>query len=300
MSRCGQPKLRIRLRIDLEGAAELVELVDVGGAHVRGQRRKNLVGRDVQYLGLDPVYFDIVLRHRRTEWRADALQRALRLPIGDHRIDNGLQFAEIRIAVAQLDLHGKAGGVADALDRRRRHHQNPRLLDHRQFFVQPDKQRAQVLARAACAPLLQDQIGDTGIGKTGRAVERRYAGNGDDLIDARRLAGYFADPVEHALGTVQRRAVGQLHGDQQIALVLDRNKTGRHPRQAITGNPDQDQRRDDGSIAVRDHAGDQAGISPLDPVIDGVKTAVEKIALLRRRPAGAATARTASASASRH
>ena len=32
----------------------------------------------------------------------------------------GLQLAEIGIAVAQLHLHGEAGGVADALDRRRR------------------------------------------------------------------------------------------------------------------------------------------------------------------------------------
>ena len=122
-----QAELRIRLRIDLEGAAELVELVDVGRAQVGRQRREDLVGRDVQGLGLDPVHLDVELRHHRAERRTDALQRALRLRIGDDGAGDRLQLAEVGIAVAQLDLHGEAGGVADALDRRRRDHQDPRL-----------------------------------------------------------------------------------------------------------------------------------------------------------------------------
>jgi hypothetical protein len=72
----------------------------------------------------------------------------LRRRVGDHRAGNRLQLAEIGIAVAQLHLHGEAGGVADALDCRRRDHQDPRLLDHGQFLVQADEQRAQILALA--------------------------------------------------------------------------------------------------------------------------------------------------------
>ena len=121
----------------------------------------------MQGLGLDPVDLDVELRHHRTERRADALQRALGLRVGDDRVGDGLQLAEIGIAVAQLDLHGEAGGVADALDRRRRDHQDPRFLDRRHLLVQPDEQRPQILARAARAPLLQDQIGDAGIGEAG-------------------------------------------------------------------------------------------------------------------------------------
>jgi hypothetical protein len=42
-------------------------------------------------------------------WRAHALQSALRLRIGDDGAGDGLQFAEIGVAVAQLDLHGETG-----------------------------------------------------------------------------------------------------------------------------------------------------------------------------------------------
>ena len=39
-----------------------------------------------------------------------------------------LQLGEIEAAVAQLDLHGEAAGIADALDRRRREDDDARLL----------------------------------------------------------------------------------------------------------------------------------------------------------------------------
>ena len=59
----------------------------------------------MQGLGLDPVHLDIELRHHRTEGCIDALQRTLRLRIGNDGAGDGLQLAEIGIAVAQLDLH---------------------------------------------------------------------------------------------------------------------------------------------------------------------------------------------------
>src|SRR5580704_13185091 len=99
--------------------------------------------------------------------------------------------------------------------------------------------------RSSRAPVLQDQIGDAGIGKARTAVERRDAGDADHLFDPGRLAGQLADLVQHALGAVERGAVRQLHRRQQIALVLDRDKAGGHPRQAVTADADQDQRDDD-------------------------------------------------------
>ena len=123
----GDAELRVGLGVDLEGAAELVELVDVGGAHIGRQRGEDLVRGDVQDLGLDPVDLDVVLRHRRAERRGDALQRALRLGIRYDGAGDRLQLGEIGAAVTQLDLHGKACGIADALNGRRRDHQDARL-----------------------------------------------------------------------------------------------------------------------------------------------------------------------------
>ena len=56
--------------------------------------------------------------------------------------------------------------------------------------------------------------------------------------------------IHHLLRPLERCAVGQLHGGQQIALVLDRDEAGRHARQAVAADADQDQRDDDGNAAV--------------------------------------------------
>ena len=182
------------------------------------------------------------MRHHGTERRTHPLQRALGLRAARPRIGDGLQLGEVGVAVAQLDLHGETGGIADALDRRRRKHDDPRLLDRRHFLVQPDDQRTQILARPARAPVLEDQIGHAGIGEARAVVERRDAGDADHLRHAGRLAGDFADLIEHLLGAVERSAVRQLHGRQQVALILDREKAGRHPRQAVDADADQNQR----------------------------------------------------------
>src|SRR6202011_3554204 len=105
-------------------------------------------------------------------------------------------------------------------------------------------------------------------------------------FDTGRLAGQFADLIQHALGAVERGAVGQLHGREQIALVLDRDKTRRHARQTVAADADQDERDDDREIAVPDHAADQPGIAAFKTVIYRVEAAIEPIALARRyRPA---------------
>jgi hypothetical protein len=79
---------------------------------------------------------------------------------------------QIEAAVAQLDLQGEAGVVADPLDRRRRHHQHARLLDHAERRVEVLEQRQQVLAFAALAPVLEDDVGDAGVGERCAVVER--------------------------------------------------------------------------------------------------------------------------------
>ena len=79
-------------------------------------------------------------------------------------------------------------------------------------------------------------------------------GDGHDLLDARRLAGDLLDLIHHALGTVERSTIGQLHRREQITLILDRDETGRHPRQAVAADGDQDQRDDDRNAAMPHHA----------------------------------------------
>ena len=206
----------------------------------------------------------------------------MRLGVLDHGIGRGLQLGEIEAAVAQLELHGEAAGIADALDRRRREHHDARLLDRGEVAIELLEQRAQVLALAALAPILEHDIGDAGIGQRRIVVERGDAGDPGHVGDRGILAGDLADLIEHALGAHERGAVRQLHRHQDIALVLDREEAGRHASKAIAGGADHDQRDDAHQSAAPDHAADQPRIGALEGIIDRVERAEEKIALARR------------------
>ena len=202
--------------------------------------------------------------------------------IGDG-LRKALQLGVVERAVADLHLHGGAGDVADALDGGRRNDQRGAVVDvfdaRRQALVEAE----QILAFFALIPVLEDDVGDAGIGEAGAVVERGEAGDGDDLFDAGLRLDAGRDVVERARGALQRGALGKLHDDEEVALVLDGQEAGRHAAQAVHGETDEagdDQRHD---ATVPDHALDQPSVGVLERVIDAVEAAIEEVALLGRR-----------------
>ncbi len=183
-------------------------------------------------------------------------------------VDHVLQLDEVEAAVAQLDLHRHARGIADALDRRRRHHQNARFLNFIHGPVEACEQRQQALVFAALVPVFEDDVGDAGIGERGAVVERRDAGDADDLAHALGALGDFLNAVHHLLGALERCAVGQLNAGEQIALVLDRQEAGRNAGEAVNRHSGDDQRNRDHDAAAVGHASDQPRIATFEPVID--------------------------------
>ena len=62
---------------------------------------------------------------------------------------------------------------------------------------------------------------------------------------------------------------GKLHADEQVALVLDRQEAGRHPREAADRDADDDASAISTIRPLRaDHAADQPRIAALDAVVD--------------------------------
>ena len=70
----------------------------------------------------------------------------------------------------------------------------------------------------------EDHAGIAGVGE-GRAGE---AGEGDRIVDARRLLDDLRRLLDHRVGARQRGAVGQLDDDDRIALVERRDEAARH------------------------------------------------------------------------
>jgi len=82
--------------------------------------------------------------------------------------------------------------------------------------------------------------------------------------------------------SLERSAGGQLRRHENVALVFDREKAGRHPGETIAGAADHDERDDAHEAAVRHHAADQPRIRPFERIIDRIEAAKEPVALFRR------------------
>ena len=69
-------------------------------------------------------------------------------------------------------------------------------------------------------------------------------GNRQRVLDARNSAGDLLHFVGHGDGPLERRRVGQLDVDDQVALVLLGNESDRHLRQPQVGQAHQPQVHD--------------------------------------------------------
>ena len=100
-------------------------------------------------------------------------------------------------------------------------------------------------AFAALVPVLQHQINDAGISQRDVAIERRRSAraDGDGTFHTGRLQTDASDFIHHLFGPRQRRSIGRLHRDHEVALVLGRNETGRDFRQSPPRERDQRERK---------------------------------------------------------
>ena len=141
------------LRDHAVGAAEQVEVVDIGRAEVDLQRGEYVGNIDAEQLRLDAIDVEIKLRRGVLEQRIDLGEpRRLRRP-PHHRVDRALQG--LRSAPgAVLDHHAEAAGIADAGNRRRRGNEDQAVLDRLQAHEQLALDRGGRLPRI-CGALLE-------------------------------------------------------------------------------------------------------------------------------------------------
>ncbi len=179
----------VGLRHHPEGAAEQVEVVDIGRAEIDLQRGEDVGHIDAEQLRLGAVDVEIELRRRGLEQREHLLHAGrLRRP-SHHGVGRALQG--LRAAPgAILDHHAEAAGIADAAHRRRRHHHHQRFLDGDELREQLALDRGRRLVRilGALVERLQHQEDRAGI----RRVGEGRAGEADNVHrahDAGRMQG---------------------------------------------------------------------------------------------------------------
>ena len=226
------------LRDDAEGAAEQVEVVDVGRAEIDLQRGEHVGHVDAEQLRLGAVDVEIELRRRGLEQR-EHLQQARRLRRPPHH-GEGRGLQRLRpAAAAVLDHHAEAAGVADAVHRRRLHHEDQRFLDRRQLAEQRALNAGRGLVRIPGPVLegIEHQEGRAGI----RRVGEGRAGEADDVdraFDARRLERDVDDPALHLVGARQRGARRQLAHHDEVAAVDLRDEAARRLAEFVEAEGD--------------------------------------------------------------
>ena len=91
------------------------------------------------------------------------------------------------------------------------------------FAVKVREQRDQILALGFLAhrPVVQHHVGNAGAGQRRVIVEDGDAADRDHVHDAGRCLGDVGDLRQDPIGALERCAVGHLHVDHQVALVLD-------------------------------------------------------------------------------
>jgi hypothetical protein len=106
----------------------------------------------------------------------------------------------------------KPASLPTPCDRRRRHDQNISLRDGAESRVEAVEERQHILAFAALAPILEDDIGHAGTRERRAVVERRHAGDVDHPRDARRRTRTKLAPHQHLVLVRQDGAHGERPG----------------------------------------------------------------------------------------
>ena len=223
---------------DVIGAAEQVEVVDIGRAEIGLDRVVDGGDRHAELLRLDAVDVDEDLRRVGGERREHRGEPRVLARGGDKFVGRGRQ--QLRTAaLAILDAHGEAAAGADAGHGRRRNDDDEGALDCREALAQVggDGGGGQALLQAHLR-LVEHRKQRRRIAGL-RARRAREAGKAGDADDAGRIQRDPLDLAHHMGGALQRRGARQLHGDDDVAAILRRNEALRRDREQPAGAADQ-------------------------------------------------------------
>ena len=255
----------IGLDVHLPVSIEQRNVVDVQAPEVRLEREIHVIERHL--LGLELVAVDLHeelgLVHREAAEQSD--QTRVRVALVRQVPHGPLQGAEAGPA-AVLNLELEPAGGAQAIDRRRAEHRDPGSADVAVLLAQfgGDGRGTPLRVSLSLFKGLQNDEHASHVADVG-AQQRGVARKVDRMPDPRdllRIAGDRAHLLDDLVGTVQAGAVGQLGIDNQISLVLIRDKSDRNGLEPEVGQPHEaavDQQGDDGD-SQKDSHGPTVGV----------------------------------------
>ena len=244
-------KRAIGLRRHAIGAAEHVEVVDVGRAHVDPQRLEDVGHRHAQHLRLDAIDIDEDLRRagRERRERVDDAGRSV------GRLDQVLRRPRERLradarAILQAAWKSRSYRRRRARAEARKPAPSPRgcrAPAARARRRQRSDSQALVVALHEIVEHAENRRHIRAVGE-GRA---RPAGVAVGVLDARRRMEDILRLLDHLVGPLERSAGRKLQRDDEDAAVERRDEPGRHAHDEGDRERDQAPRRQT-SIERRD------------------------------------------------
>jgi hypothetical protein len=221
-----QPVVAVGLGGHPVGAAEHVEVVDIGRAHEHAHGLEDVGDGHLQHLRLVAVDVDVDLRRRGLEGREHVDDAGRAVGLGDELLRDEGEFRR-RHAERVLQAHREAGRCAHAAHRRRDEYEGLRLLDLRQLAAHllgnPVDGLALLVTLLEIVEHEEQQAGVGGGGEGGAVAARESVG----ILDAGRGQHQVRRPLHDRIGARQRRPRWKLQRDDQDGAVEGGNKAGR-------------------------------------------------------------------------
>ena len=222
----------------LIGAAQIVELVDIGGAEIDLEGLEDLIRRHPQHLGPYPVDIGIDIGRVGIEHREDAGELGLLVAGGDHVLDRAVEGRESASSPV-LHHHLEPAGIADAAHRGRGDGDHEGALDRAQpsLKIGDDLGRREAFG-GALGERLQHREDGAGVRRIGerRAIE---ASEGDHMGHALGAEYDLGGLPDDRIGAGEGGAGRQLDDGDHIALILRRDESGGRAAELPGGEGDQ-------------------------------------------------------------
>ncbi len=216
----------LALNVDLPGTAVEIEVVDVDAAQRCLQRGEHVAHVEAKHLRLAAVDVEIERRIGRREGREHAREPRVAIGGSDQPAGDAAYRGRI-LPLQRLELILEAAAGREPDDRRQIERQHVGLPDLRARAVRaPDQRLHRIRRRLAVRERFQPRHHE-GVVRFRCSVEQREADNRERVFDGRHLLQQGFNLLGHLAGARHRRAIRQLHRDEEGALIFFREESGR-------------------------------------------------------------------------
>ena len=262
---------------DIEGEAELGELVDVAGADISFEGIEDIIEGDIVEADLGAIDFERDLGDFGAEGAEGGEDLRLEAGFGGDLVGDLLESGIIERAIGEFDLHLESAGEAEALDGRGNEDQRTGGLDLEGGLADGLIHGEETFFFAAFGPGFEHGVNDSAVREGGIIVDGGDATDLDGVSDAGDILDDLGDLGHHGGGAFDGGGVGHLDDRHHVALVFGGDESGGGFDEAPDGGGGEEEGDTEHEFASVDEDANESTVSIFDGLVGGVEGAGEEI-----------------------